>query len=615
IYLDSDFTFTENIYEPLVVIADNIVIDGNGYELQGGSGFGIYLNGRTNVTIKNIKLGKWSYVIFLYLSSNITISGNTMLKLGGDLIKLDSSSNNTICKNIVDESTYIAYFIELWYSSNNNIFENSILPWFGDSPGIILWDSSNNKIYGNNISNINSGIILNDFSNNNSISGNILTNLHSEAISIDYYSSNNNISENIIRNTWAGILIGYFSENNRVFRNTITVITGWVGYSAVVFVYYTSNNFIYENNITSDYTAYGFWLLSASYNNISRNTITNCYIGIYLSDSVENIIYHNNIMNNLDQVSDENPGNNHWYHPDLLEGNYWSDYPGVDDGSGLDKHAIADDGIGDTEIPWPGLDYDYYPLMHPLLLTPTGTNVEVIDPITGVNITFPEVISSGITTVSKSDSGPSPPAGYRVSGVYYEISTTATYIGSMIIGIPYDESQIHGKEENLKLMHYDPVYGWTEITGKVDTVNNIIYGWEPELSIFAIMEPYIEATIDIDPDTLNLKSKGKFITAYIELQEGYDVCNIDISTVMIQESIPAAPSPTDIADYDDDGIPDLMVKFDRTSVQLSLSPGEAVEITIDGSLIDGTYFSGTAYIRVIDKGNEHIDEEDPSSIA
>jgi hypothetical protein len=46
-----------------------------------------------------------------------------------------------------------------------------------------------------------------------------------------------------------------------------------------------------------------------------------------------------------------------------LEGNFWSDYTGVDDGSGTEKHAIAGDGIGDTDIPYPSLNFDNFPLV------------------------------------------------------------------------------------------------------------------------------------------------------------------------------------------------------------------------------------------------------------
>lgn len=107
------------------------------------------------------------------------------------------------------------------------------------------------------------------------------------------------------------------------------------------------------------------------------------------------------------------------------------------------------------------------------------------------------------------------------------------------------------------------------------------------------------ATIDIDPDTLNLKSKGKWITCYIELPEGYNVTNINISTILLNDVVPAESHPTNISDYDNDGIPDLMVKFDRQEVQEILEPGDEVEIVVTGQLMDETGFEGIDYIRVI----------------
>ncbi|MBE0447824.1 MAG: hypothetical protein IBX64_06950 [Actinobacteria bacterium] len=112
----------------------------------------------------------------------------------------------------------------------------------------------------------------------------------------------------------------------------------------------------------------------------------------------------------------------------------------------------------------------------------------------------------------------------------------------------------------------------------------------------------VTAKIDIDPDTLNLKSRGRWITAYIELPEGYDAADIDVSTVLLNDKVPAESMPTGIGDYDEDGIPDLMVKFDRAMVKGMLSPGDAVELTVTGELIDGTPFKGSDTIRVISKG-------------
>lgn len=77
----------------------------------------------------------------------------------------------------------------------------------------------------------------------------------------------------------------------------------------------------------------------------------------------------------------------------------------------------------------------------------------------------------------------------------------------------------------------------------------------------------ITASADITPDTLNLKSKGKWITCYIELPEEYDANNIDMPTIIINGTIPVDSSaPTEIGDYDLDGTLDAMVKFERNSV-------------------------------------------------
>ncbi|MCK4731542.1 MAG: right-handed parallel beta-helix repeat-containing protein [Methanophagales archaeon] len=111
-----------------------------------------------------------------------------------------------------------------------------------------------------------------------------------------------------------------------------------------------------------------------------------------------------------------------------------------------------------------------------------------------------------------------------------------------------------------------------------------------------------ETTIDFDPYTLNLQSKGKWVTTYIELPEGYDVININVSTVMLNDRVQAETDPTEIEDYDDDSIADLTVKFSSSAVQEILEVGDEVEITVTGELTDGTPFEGSDVIRVIDKG-------------
>jgi hypothetical protein len=113
----------------------------------------------------------------------------------------------------------------------------------------------------------------------------------------------------------------------------------------------------------------------------------------------------------------------------------------------------------------------------------------------------------------------------------------------------------------------------------------------------------IYAVVSFDPHMLNLQSKGKWITGYVELSEGYDVAGINVSTILLNDTIPVDPDgPTTIGDYDGDGIPDLMVYFNRTQfVEYMLSSGIEygnVTLALSGKLHDWEPFEGNAIIKV-----------------
>ena len=112
----------------------------------------------------------------------------------------------------------------------------------------------------------------------------------------------------------------------------------------------------------------------------------------------------------------------------------------------------------------------------------------------------------------------------------------------------------------------------------------------------------IKAYIDINPNTMNLKAKGKWVTCYIELQEGFSVEDIHTSTILLNGEIPAETKPVTIGDYDNDGLPDLMVKFDRAALAALLETGEAVLIVVTGELDAGLIFDGSDTIKVIERG-------------
>ena len=128
-----------------------------------------------------------------------------------------------------------------------------------------------------------------------------------------------------------------------------------------------------------------------------------------------------------------------------------------------------------------------------------------------------------------------------------------------------------------------------------------------------LVEPTIPATIDVHPPTLILSSKGQWITAYIELPEGYDVNNIDVETILLNDTLPIDfTAPTQIGDHDMDEISDLMVKFDRTQLEshiyhvLDIRSGP-VTIKITGHLYDGTPFVGYDAIWVNCAGDVNND--------
>jgi hypothetical protein len=121
------------------------------------------------------------------------------------------------------------------------------------------------------------------------------------------------------------------------------------------------------------------------------------------------------------------------------------------------------------------------------------------------------------------------------------------------------------------------------------------------------------AQVDINPENLNLRSKGEWITTYIEIAESFDMHNVDVSSIMLNGTIPVASSaPVTIGDNDNDGIPDLMVKIDRATVESWIYNTKGIRygnvaLTITGELLDGTIFKGTDVIFVNYAGDANND--------
>ncbi len=203
IYISSDYTFTSNIYEPIVVTADNIIIDGAGYTVQGiGNGTGIDLSSRKNVTLKNVEVTNFYIGIYLNDSSNNTIAGNNASNNEYG-IGTNYSSNNVLSGNTASNNEY---GISTNSSSNNVLTGNTASS--NNGYGIVLGFSSNNVLSGNTASNNNWGIGV-WYSSNNTLSGNTASN-NNWGIYINYSSNNTLFHNNLINNTFqAGVTTGY----------------------------------------------------------------------------------------------------------------------------------------------------------------------------------------------------------------------------------------------------------------------------------------------------------------------------------------------------------------------------------------------------------------------
>jgi parallel beta-helix repeat protein len=315
------YTFTADIYGSIVVETNNIMIDGAGYVLKGiGNGTGIDLSGRNRITIKNVNIENFYYGILLGCS------------FSSDSFSWIPSFKNIISSNTLQNNVY---GIQLSRSSNNSIFSNKII---NNDCGIELHFSSNNSIFGNGITNNRLGINL-------------------------LYSLNNKISSNEIKGNNYGIHL-FDSTNNSILSNNVETNDNY-GLGIKVSCY----NVISSNSIIDN--GGGVFMWEASDNNISSNIIESNNYGICFYDSKNNIIFHNNFINNAEQIEIIS----FFIHIcDIINvfdnnypsgGNYWSDYNGVDEKSGPDQDLPGCDGIGDTPYVINENNKDRYPFIQP----------------------------------------------------------------------------------------------------------------------------------------------------------------------------------------------------------------------------------------------------------
>jgi nitrous oxidase accessory protein len=254
-------------------------------------------------------------------ASNVKISGFTINGVDADYEPLRLQADGAqIEDNVIEDGS----ILRVW-SNNNTIARNSI------GNGFIEWRGSYNKF------------LHNKLTGNAHIDG-----------AIQIKGSYNIIFSNAISATaddgwYSGINIDS-GDNNIVAKNNLTS-------NSAIQIGYSSNNIILGNKLIN---SGGLYISSGSDNLLFANHVENAGVGIQVGDlASNNTFYHNNFINNTEQVGTRIGGSSLTYFDNGREGNYWSDYTGED---------ANGDGIGDTPYT---INYrsfvkrDNYPLMDP----------------------------------------------------------------------------------------------------------------------------------------------------------------------------------------------------------------------------------------------------------
>jgi len=367
-------------------------------------------------------------------------------------------------------------------------------------------------------------------------------------------------------------------------RNNVTIKNMEIrNFNRGIWLYLSSNNTLAGNNVTNNY--FGIDVAAASPNNTISGNICNSnnQYGIVLWSSHDNLVSNNKVSDNHWGIATGYSDNNR-----ILNNNVSKSRFGIDIQQPCNDIIIANNIVSENEDG----------------IRVTSAFVETrYNTILNNNITYN---SHGIYASRLSGSV------IHHNNFVNNTDQAYTTISVSVWDDDYPSGGNYWSDYVGVDLHHGPYQNETGSDGIGDTPYLID---EDNQDNYPLMEPWspietVHATIDIDPDTLNLRSRGKWITCYVELPEGYNVSDIDVTSVMLNDTVPVCLKAHAIGDYDEDGIPDLMVKFGRAEVidyimanvnmtELFEEKFMTVTLTITGKLDDGTPIQGNTKIRII----------------
>jgi len=320
-------------------------------------------------------LSVWVFVLSVAVRS-VVLNDSLAWSSGTIFIRADGS--------IDPPTTPITTLDKVTYAFTNNIHDSIVVErdnivvdgagytvqGSGGGTGITLTSRNNATIKRTNIKGFDTGIFLYSTYNSTIAKNNITSNKNGIIISYPsepvppgpgvpiYPGKNRVIVNNITANDESGITLGATMNNsvcaNDLAKNDIGVRLLYCGY-----------NNVYANNVANN--RLGILSKDSFGGNLYANNITeNREYGVRLNNCTNHFIHHNNFIRNTHQVHIEYSFSpNVWDDDYPSGGNYWSDYAGVDEKSGLNQDQLGSDGMGDTPYIVDANNRDRYPLMNP----------------------------------------------------------------------------------------------------------------------------------------------------------------------------------------------------------------------------------------------------------
>jgi parallel beta-helix repeat protein len=177
------------------------------------------------------------------------------------------------------------------------------------------------------------------------------------------------ISNNVIvNNSYVGLVAFYSPDNlftdNVIVNNTLAGISSSMSPNTVIV-----DNFIAGNSYGIRAAELGTGMT------ITRNVIADNDYGIYFEESFENRFFHNNFVNNNQQVHCNGCTDHIWDDGYPSGGNYWSEYVDADRYNGVNQNEIGSDGIWDHPYIIEN-SKDNYPFVNPWRSTPYNVTIE-----------------------------------------------------------------------------------------------------------------------------------------------------------------------------------------------------------------------------------------------